>query len=671
MELTSILLPFATAFGLALLHSLWIGAVLYVGVRALLPLLTRPAQRHHVAYGALLVLTVSFGFILYYVYDPVPVCENLLASAQLTGNLALLAAVRSAADLTWLEWLQQKLPAVAPWLSAGYLAGLLPAIFLLVRDQDRAIKLQNSGLSALPASWAERLGDELSRHAATRRVRCYLSDRVGEVMTLGFWSPVIVFPLALVNELTPAMAHTILLHEIAHLRNYDHWLNYPQQFIRAFFFFHPAVHALCRLIDQEREHRCDDWVAARCEDRRTYASALVTVARSSHTPQNNLVMSATKTPFSKRIQRLFLGEDSRANGNFAFSTLLVVLLGAAHLGYTNLGADAGANNCLEEQAKAQTAALTPAFLLLLNQPREISDTYHLGKINNSGQNPWIVTKPGAKSSPCLSSQPTPSPFILAPEPPESTSPRAQEQYERARLKYAEIQERTSQLRASAASKVCQPAAGNKVVPTPSSGGTENLPCVTIKSTPFAAAALQDTLPPGVRPIDNNDRSTLHISASGGAAEDEATASRVHIKNDQNIAYLLDGKQLDEGILSTIDPGQVEKIDVIKDKEQLAAMGLSGYEGVVKITSKQHAGKKSSEGRKATLKFSTQTQTQQPQITDNRNLAYLVDGEQVDFATMNALDPATIKSVNVIKGEEAATEAGYPGKDGIIEIKTKE
>jgi len=75
------ILTIATAFGLALFHSLWIGAVLYAAVRALYPLLKTPAARHHLAYGALLALVSAFGLTAYFLYDPNPVCENLVATA--------------------------------------------------------------------------------------------------------------------------------------------------------------------------------------------------------------------------------------------------------------------------------------------------------------------------------------------------------------------------------------------------------------------------------------------------------------------------------------------------------------------------------------------------------------------------------------------------------------
>jgi beta-lactamase regulating signal transducer with metallopeptidase domain len=602
MELTTTLLPFATAFGLALLHSLWIGAVLYVGVKALFPLLSSPAARHNISYGALLALTAAFGLTFYFVYDPEPVCKNLLASGQSLSGLQLLASAKEA-DIGWSEWLQREVPGIAPWLSVIYLAGLIPAIFFLVRDQERVLHMKNDGLSALPNSWAARLGDELNRHLATRRVRCYLSDRVGEVMTLGFWSPVIVFPVALVNELTPEMAHTILLHEIAHLRNYDQWLNYPQQFIRAFFFFHPAVHALCRLIDQEREHRCDDWVAARCEDRRTYASALVTVARSSHIPPNNLVMSATKTPFSQRIQRLFLGEDNQADRNFAFSMLLVVLLGAAHLSYANWGADAGAANCLEEQ-EMENAELTAQLpLLLLRQSTSAHTEYRLSKLNPSGNYRWMVTEQSeaALNTPCPTRKTIDQlPYIAAPEPPESSNPRAQEQYERAQRKYEAMQEQTRPAKWMSDHLFTQlvPEIPEIVFPMPLQLGSiekvtlQNIPCPSsldknkVKSTTTVERKQQ----PKVKAPRSEQKTPVteqRLTAIIQEPRTEQLSEFTEIDDVQDqIAYFVDGKRVEANCTNAMSLELIESVGVIKGDAEMVMMGLEGYEGTIMVTTKK-------------------------------------------------------------------------------------
>ena len=49
---------------------------------------------------------------------------------------------------------------------------------------------------------------------------------------------------------------------------------------------------------------------------------------------------------------------------------------------------------------------------------------------------------------------------------------------------------------------------------------------------------------------------------------------------------------------------------------------------------------------------------------------IVDGQQVESSTLNALSPASIESIEVIKGEAAKALYGEPGANGVIKVTTK-
>jgi len=50
---------------------------------------------------------------------------------------------------------------------------------------------------------------------------------------------------------------------------------------------------------------------------------------------------------------------------------------------------------------------------------------------------------------------------------------------------------------------------------------------------------------------------------------------------------------------------------------------------------------------------------------------IVDGKiNEDFNTVNSIDPDTIESVNVLKGEQALKKYGEKGRNGVIEITLK-
>lgn len=589
MDWNNLWLPTATALGLGLLHSIWIGALIYALVRTMLPFLRSAGQRHNLAYLGLVALAGGFIAAFYQNSEYSTVCENLGATSISLNDFGLSLSA-AAPEKTGFELLSEILPSLAPWVSMIYLFGLLPAAAYLFRDQRRVQFLRSNGLSSLPTSWSATITDELERHPATRRVKTYLSNHAGEVMTLGFWSQVIVFPVALVNALSPEMARTILLHEIAHLRHYDHWLNYPQQFLRTLFFYHPVAHALCSIIDREREHRCDDWVAARCNDRRTYATALVTVARTSITPSNTLVMSATKTPFSNRIQRLFQGEEQRS-GHAVFSLLFVSLLAVGHLSFTSLGADAGAVDCLEEQGKATLNAPTFNPVIIDTDGEEINIPLPEELPTPTASNKVVAISPlpapkvdalsvmdtlppapvgvPAKQKIALRNPATEQPlFILDGKVLEGTL----DDYE---LDPSDIKS-VSVFKGESAISRFGPEGANGVVDIVTKNGTQAIPKARAKDEKAT----------------DGDGEKIVIGVFNQETEETMPAVIIEDKkvakgdSDLKPIYILDGKRLEGELDGQISPEEIESIDVLKGKSAVEAYGPEAKNGVVIITTKK-------------------------------------------------------------------------------------
>lgn len=703
MDWTTTLLPLATAFGLALLHSLWIGALIYCVVRTVLPFLPSPGARHNLAYLALLGLGGSFLASLFFLYEPIAECAE---EAVATGLFIVTPTLPETA--TPLEIFIANAQASAPWLSAAYVLGLLPATLLLVRDQKRSWSLRHRGTLELPAAWRTQFRRELNRYPALARIRCHLSERAGEVMTLGWWSPVIVFPVALVNELTPEMARTILLHEIAHLRHYDHILNYPQQLLRTLFFFHPAAHALCHIIDREREHRCDDWVAVRCDDRRTYATALVTVARSSLQAQNTLAMSATKTPFTTRIQRLFGGDNPRRDGQYALSLLMIVFLAAAQTGFAQLGADAGAADCPEEPPLATTTeAPTPMAVADLSTVALVAEM-ESRTTTTVATNLMEAPRVDAVDCPdCGDDGP--------PQPPANNDARAQEMYRKALNRYAQshahhagpviitgtatlaktldcsttkvtgrlaTSEKTIRLVGApgiiartdrSLDYVSSPAivSGQRVTGVASSpviidrkatqGTATVLPQLASK---IAVRRVIDTVPkPSTLEINKPDRTiTIKTNEDGK----KTGTIKVHGSIDRsNIAYFVDGKRKKEGALDKLKPEEIESISVVKGKDKLQELNIDGkYEGAVMILTKKGAKKLSGEAKgKGSLRIKTS------ELTEGNPL-YVIDGKLQERADISEIDPGEVAEVSVLKGASATALYGERGANGVVLIRTK-
>ena len=112
----------------------------------------------------------------------------------------------------------------------------------------------------------------------TRRVKLLASEDVRVPTALGFFRPAVVLPTWSLCDLSTDELRGIVLHELAHLRRWDDWTNLAQKFVKALFFFHPAVWWIDSRLALEREIACDDMVLEQTANARTYASSLVSVA---------------------------------------------------------------------------------------------------------------------------------------------------------------------------------------------------------------------------------------------------------------------------------------------------------------------------------------------------------------------------------------------------------
>lgn len=139
-------------------------------------------------------------------------------------------------------------------------------------------------------------------------------------------------------------------------------------------------------------------------------------------------------------------------------------------------------------------------------------------------------------------------------------------------------------------------------------------------------------------------------------------------------YIIDGEEATSNILNELSQDSIESISVLKDKSATALYGEKGKNGVILITTKKYSQNNKSGniavtgyGNNAALlgnpaPFGSATgKTNQPLI--------LVNGKE-SGQTLNNIDPATIESVIVLKGEKANKKYGEKGKNGVIEITLK-
>jgi hypothetical protein len=207
-----------------------------------------------------------------------------------------------------LSFLHQVLTPALPYLSFAY---LLVVFFLAVRHSIHhfhVIRLRRNGLHKVQPRIKLFVDTIAQRMGIQRSVKIWFSDLVDGPLTLGFYKPIILFPLAVVNQLSIEQVEAILLHELAHIRRHDYIINLLISWLGIVFFFNPFVRMMIREIRKEREHCCDDLVLQFKYEPHTYASALLSLEKSRF-HHSGLVLAATG-----RSRQLLLDRIKRLSG---------------------------------------------------------------------------------------------------------------------------------------------------------------------------------------------------------------------------------------------------------------------------------------------------------------------------------------------------------------------
>jgi len=111
-----------------------------------------------------------------------------------------------------------------------------------------------------------------------KAVDIHCSPNISVPLSIGLF-PKRVYVPALWSSLTDELQHSLLRHEVAHIKRKDGLLGALQMLARAIYFFHPLVWILTRQADELREMACDDMAVDNSEvTPLVYSRCLVHVA---------------------------------------------------------------------------------------------------------------------------------------------------------------------------------------------------------------------------------------------------------------------------------------------------------------------------------------------------------------------------------------------------------
>lgn len=180
----------------------------------------------------------------------------------------------------------------------------------------------------IDALWEKRIRIWIRRLDIRRRVRILQSDRLNAPAVYGWLKPVLLIPASFLTGLDAQSVESIVIHELAHIRRHDFFVNMIQVLIETLGFFHPAVWWLSNRIRRERENCCDDWAVRMLGDKLIYVKSLVRLEEARRVPPP--AMAANGSELSRRITRILdfkaAKYSSAALYTFVLSLSLVSLL---------------------------------------------------------------------------------------------------------------------------------------------------------------------------------------------------------------------------------------------------------------------------------------------------------------------------------------------------------
>jgi beta-lactamase regulating signal transducer with metallopeptidase domain len=315
--------PTAKALGHSLLYSLWQAFIVFICLRLILRLIPNASARikYSLSYFAYLGIAAWFVITLFH---QLPLAQNELAFRVIIGQNALQQTTfEQTTSISGSALSFSYLNNYLPWIVGFYLLGIVWFMMRLVYNYFHANTLKTSGLIALDASWQQRivqLADTINIH---QKVRAYFSRHVDTPMMIGFFKPVILLPLATMNHLSVQQFEAILLHELAHIRRNDYFLNLLQSIVDTILFFNPFTWWITKNIRDEREKCCDEMVL-QLSDPYHYARALLALEE----PLRNraLVMTAVgeHSQLLHRIKNIMEMKNNHINLRQKFVVFLVI-----------------------------------------------------------------------------------------------------------------------------------------------------------------------------------------------------------------------------------------------------------------------------------------------------------------------------------------------------------
>ena len=309
---------FLQSLGWALINSLWQMALLWVVYQ----FITASFHKIKPAHKTSLATLLTFSGFAWFIYTFITSLVSETSSITSFYNTGLIT------NDNW-KYFASK---ILPYASLIYLVVLIAPIWQFIRNYRYVQMIRKTGIKKMDVAWKMYVKRTSVAMGIARDVKIWLSEWITSPVTIGYLKPIILIPVAAVNNLTPHQLEAVILHELSHIYRYDYFLNLILSFIKTVLYFNPFVKLLVKSVEKEREHSCDEMVLQFQYKPGEYASALLRLEQNKH---RQMVMAAAgkNHDLLHRIESILGMRNKGWNPARQLSIAFLTMLGIALLNF--------------------------------------------------------------------------------------------------------------------------------------------------------------------------------------------------------------------------------------------------------------------------------------------------------------------------------------------------
>lgn len=301
------------AIGWTLIHFLWQGTLLFLGYWSITRLFLKNKINLQYWIG---ILFISLCLI-------VPIREFFVQLGTSVNGFTLLdqasssfSEIRSAGILNPTDLFISLIQKIIPFLVIVWAISVFLISSHLFKSWLILVKISKEPSSEIPDYLIAKLEHAIEVLKLRFKPAISVSKKIDIPATFGYFKPIVLIPISLINKMPQEQMEAILLHELCHIKRADFLHNIIQLLVETLFFYHPLTKWISRDIRKIREQCCDDLVLELKTNPLTYAKALTNIAtiyNSNEAAKLNIQIAASDGELFNRIKFLMLNKRPKSS----------------------------------------------------------------------------------------------------------------------------------------------------------------------------------------------------------------------------------------------------------------------------------------------------------------------------------------------------------------------